>query len=79
MNNKLRVLIIGATGMLGNVVSRVFNEGAKFDAIGTVRSMHAARILPEDVRGKLAVLDNIEDTDKLIELVGSFKPDVVIT
>ncbi len=78
MNNKLRVLIIGATGMLGNAVLRVFNESAKFDAIGTVRSMHAARFLPEHVRGKLTVLDNIEDTDKLIALFGSFKPNVVI-
>ena len=78
MNNKLRVIVIGATGMLGNAVLRVFKEDGNFNVIGTVRSMHAARFLSEDVRRNLVVLDNIEDTDQLIELVGTFKPNVVI-
>ena len=37
MNNKKRILILGATGMLGNTVFNYFSKISRFTTLGTIR------------------------------------------
>lgn len=72
---KTRVLIVGATGMLGSAMLRLFNDSAGFATMGTARS---ARALPERLRE--GVIEDV-DCDNFDSVVGAFataRPDVVV-
>ena len=60
-----RVLVLGASGMLGNAVLRLFADSAGYDARGTVRSPASARQLPEALRQRLETGVDVENPDSL--------------
>lgn len=72
------VLVLGASGMLGNSVVRFFAESDGFDVFGTVRSDRARRLLPSSVQERLIAGVDVENVDSLIDLFGQVRPDVVI-
>ena len=43
-NNSQKVLVLGASGMLGNAVLRTFADSVNYIAIGTVRSEKSAQL-----------------------------------
>lgn len=73
-----RVLILGATGMLGSTVFRYFSRSEGFEAFGTSRSARAAARLPEALRNSLISGIAAEDFDSLANAMAIAKPDVVI-
>lgn len=74
----VKVLVLGASGMLGNAVLRVFAESRGFEAFGTVRSSRSAKLLPPAVQPHLIVGVDVENTDSLLTVFGKVQPDVVI-
>ena len=75
---KTKILVLGASGMLGNAVLRVFAESDGFDAFGTVRSNRALRLLPPLVEQRLISGVDVENMDSLLAVFGQVKPDVVV-
>lgn len=75
---KTRVLVLGATGMLGNAVLRLFAQSAGFEVMGSARSTHALRLLPPDLSGRLVCGVDVENGDSLTGLFARARPDVVI-
>jgi dTDP-4-dehydrorhamnose reductase len=73
-----RVLVLGASGMLGNAVLRLFAGSEGFDARGTVRSPAAARQLAADLRGHLEIGVDVENPDSLAGVLAKVRPDTVI-
>lgn len=81
MSNQARqtkVLVLGASGMLGNAVLRVFAESEGFTVSGTVRSNRALRLLPLSVQECLIPGVDVENVDSLLSVFGQVQPDVVI-
>ena len=74
----VRVLVLGASGMLGNAVLRVFAESRGFETFGTVRSNRSAKLLPLVVQPHLIVGVDVESVDSLLAVFGKVQPDVVI-
>lgn len=73
-----KVLILGASGMLGSAALRVFAESGEFEVIGSIRS-HASRALfPVDLQKHLVVAGDVENQDALTRLFQSVRPQVVI-
>jgi dTDP-4-dehydrorhamnose reductase len=72
------VLVLGASGMLGNAVFRFFSCSRGHVATGTVRSSSALNLLPEELRGRIVNGVEIYDLDGLTRLFERVKPDVVI-
>lgn len=72
------VLILGASGMLGNAMLRLFSKSDGYSALGTVRSTHAMRLLPEPLRASLIFGVDVENFDSLSRGIAAAKPDVVI-
>lgn len=72
------VLVLGASGMLGNAMLRLFSQSEGHRALGTVRSSRAMRLLPEDLRDSLIVGVDVENFDSLSRGIAAAKPDVVI-
>ena len=73
-----KVLVLGATGMLGNAMLRVFAASPGFVAAGSARSAAGVRALPEAVRGLVRTGVDVENPDALARLLGSVRPQVVI-
>lgn len=73
-----RVLVLGATGMLGNAVLRLFAESDGFEVRGTVRSPSSSRALPLSVRDATLPGVDVEQFDTVVDAFGRFAPDVVV-
>lgn len=74
----MKVLILGASGMLGNAMIRVMAANADLEVIGTLRSDGARRFFAPDLRATLVSGVDALDQDSLIRLFSQTRPDVVI-
>lgn len=77
-NKPLRVLVLGATGMLGNAAYRVLSEADDAQVFGTVRSVVAQRFFIPELASRLVVVGNLEDHNTLERLFDMVKPQVVV-
>ena len=79
MSNKhVQVLVLGASGMLGNAVLRLFAQSPGFKVCGSVRSGRALQLLPDTLQRNIFSGIDVENLDSLMRLFASVKPDVVI-
>ena len=74
----MRVLILGASGMLGSAAYKVFGEAEQFEVIGALRSPAARRALPEDGRRRLRIGVDVENFDSVIRAFADVRPDLVL-
>ncbi|WP_439878156.1 dTDP-4-dehydrorhamnose reductase family protein [Pseudomonas prosekii] len=74
----MRVLVLGATGMLGSAVFKVLSSDPALSVIGTVRNAKAIEGFDPAVRGNLVAGVDVLDQDSLITAFGQSKPDVVV-
>lgn len=72
-----KILVLGATGLLGNMVFRVLAEGG-VDVRGTARSRDAARFFTHELVGRLVSAGNLEDPHQLASVLDTVAPDVVV-
>ena len=75
---KSDILVIGATGLLGNMVFRLLSERGDFNLFGTVRKESAINYFSPGLRDRLIVVKDLTSLKELQELLGTIKPDVVI-
>lgn len=78
MDKETKVLVLGATGMLGNAVLRMFAQSSGYEVVGSARSTSALRLFPADLAGRLICGVDVENMDSLISLFTTVRPDVVI-
>lgn len=77
-SNQTTVLVLGASGMLGNAVLRFFAQSEGFRAVGSARSGAAVRKLPAELRSHVMAGVDVESIDSLTRLFGEVRPQVVI-
>lgn len=73
-----RIVVFGANGMLGNAVLRMMAADPAHETIGIVRSESAARSLSAVSTARIVASGNIENSDVLVALFESLRPDVVV-
>ena len=73
-----RVLIIGATGMLGNACFRTFDASPGFEAWGTIRSASSRRRFAADSGERLIAGVDIESSDAIMKACAQAKPAILI-
>jgi len=78
MTKKTKVLVIGASGMLGNAVLRLFAEDDTLDVAGSARSAGFLARLPESLRPRIVCGIDVDNADSLARLFATARPDVVI-
>lgn len=74
----MNILVLGASGMLGNAVLRLFAQSPGYQIFGSVRSSGALRLLPKGLHTNLITGVDAENSDSLVSLFASVHPDVVI-
>lgn len=75
---KTSLLVLGASGMLGNAMLRVFAQSTEFSAMGSVRSAGVLRHLPKELHDNLVCGVDVENIDSLTGLFAHLRPDAVI-
>ena len=74
----MKVLVLGASGMLGNAAFRLFAESDGFDVVGTVRGERSRKLFSESLQSALISGVDVENIDSLMRVFGDTKPDLVI-
>jgi dTDP-4-dehydrorhamnose reductase len=77
-NQPTRVLVLGASGMLGNAVFRLFAQSPSFLTMGSLRSNNLLRYLAKDLHDRVICGVDVENFDSLTGLFAKSRPDVVI-
>jgi len=78
MSPAVKVLVLGAAGMLGHTVFRYFARDARFAVTGTVRSADSCALLPAELRGALRDGVDVDQWSTIERAFGEVRPDVVI-
>jgi len=76
--NPPKVLVLGASGMLGNAIFRFFSNSPDHLAFGSTRTSSHNRLFPEETRANLVTLTDAENHDALAALFAEVGPDVVV-
>jgi dTDP-4-dehydrorhamnose reductase len=74
----MKVLVIGASGMIGSTMLRVLSERKDWNIFGTVRDGSVKRFFPTSIGARLVQDINVEYSDSLIRVIDQVRPDVVI-
>lgn len=74
----MRVLVIGASGMLGNAVFRVLSEKDEWKVYGTIRSADAKKFFDPFIQERLLRIEDILSQDELVKIFTKVRPDIVI-
>jgi dTDP-4-dehydrorhamnose reductase len=74
----MKVLVLGATGMLGNAMLRLLADSPHLQVTGSARTHAGVRSLPEALRARVHCGVDVENPDALARLLDSVRPQTVI-
>lgn len=74
----MKVLILGASGMLGSATFREFSADARYETWGTLRSGALRERFSPESRARLITGVDATDQDALVSLLARVRPDAVI-
>jgi dTDP-4-dehydrorhamnose reductase len=77
-SERKRILVLGATGMLGHAVLRYFVERGEHSVVGSVRSQSRARRLSSALQPHVVSGIDVENFDSLSLAFADVRPNVVI-
>lgn len=74
----MNILVLGASGMLGNAMMRVLGENINFNVYGTVRAESSKRFFKAEISEKLITNIDVENEMSILNAFLVAKPEVVI-
>jgi dTDP-4-dehydrorhamnose reductase len=74
----MRILVLGASGMLGSAVFNVLSCNTTDRVYGSVRTSDGMRLFVPDLADRLVHVQDLEDHDQLAQLFNVITPDVVV-
>lgn len=77
-NSKTRVLVLGASGMLGSTLFRAFSRNLQFETFGSLREASAKRYFVPELHDALIPNVHLDGESGLLTAFAVAKPDVVI-
>jgi dTDP-4-dehydrorhamnose reductase len=75
---KLKVLVLGASGMLGSTVLRFLARTEDYAVVGSARTSQALTLLPPNLSDRIICGVDADNLDSLARLFATVRPDVVI-
>lgn len=74
----MRVLVLGATGMLGHAVFMELAKDPNHETFATLRGDSGRRFFGEPLKARLVVGVDVNDLNSVVGVLGRLRPDVVI-
>ena len=74
----MRILVVGASGMIGSAAIRVLAEKTGWEVFGTVRSESLKHFFLPHISERIVAGIDVNDHDCLIDIMGRIRPDVTV-
>jgi dTDP-4-dehydrorhamnose reductase len=74
----VNILVLGATGLLGNAMFRSMSKASGARVHGTIRKEAARGLFPQEDAGRLIIVDDVEKPAAIARLFDAVHPNVVI-
>lgn len=74
----MKILVLGASGMLGNALFKVLSKNNDYDVYASTRNNLKKSFFPSQLTSKIIEGIDLENIDMLSSLLAQVKPDVVI-
>ena len=74
----MKVLVIGASGMIGSTVLRVLSEQNGWEVFGTVRDDSVKRFFSASIGERLRAGVDVEHQNSLVRILDQVRPNVVV-
>jgi dTDP-4-dehydrorhamnose reductase len=74
----VKVLILGASGMIGSTVFRLLSENKQYETFGTVRDGRVSQYFPASMGKQLIEDIDVENHDSLVRVLEKARPDMVV-
>ena len=74
----MKVLVVGASGMIGSTVMRVLSEKSDWQVFGTVRDASVKRFFSVAIGECLVAGVDVERQDLLVKVLDQIRPEVVV-
>ncbi len=74
----MRILVLGASGMLGNAMLRVLAQGRRHEVFGSARSAWVKKYFPTELADNIITGVDVENTDVLGRLFAQVRPEAVV-
>lgn len=74
----MKVLVIGASGMIGSTIIRIISENKNWSVFGTVRSASFKKFFESEIANNLISNIDVTNSDSLLSIFEKIRPDVVI-
>lgn len=74
----MKVLVVGASGMIGSTVLRVLSENKDWEVYGTVRDASVKRFFSVAIGERLQADIDVEHSDHLVKVLDRIRPDIVV-
>ncbi len=74
----MKILVVGASGMIGSTVLRVVSEKKDWAVFGALRNRSAKRFFAPAIAERLVDGVDVEYSDALMKVLDAIRPDVVI-
>lgn len=78
VNPPKRVLVIGATGMLGSAIYRILSDNSQMKVFGTIRNLDNRRYFEDKFREMLIQNIDIRNEESIFQAFSVARPEVVI-
>jgi len=74
----LKVLVLGASGMIGSAMISVLSDLSDYEVWGTVRDEKVKKFFSSSISNNLKINVNLEKNDILLKMLKQISPDVII-
>lgn len=74
----MRILVLGASGMIGSTMLRVLSEKNDWVVFGTVRNEGVKRFFPASIGERMRAGVDVEQQDSLVRILDQIRPEVVV-
>lgn len=74
----MKVLVVGASGMIGSTVLRVLSEKKDWQVFGSVRDASVKHFFSQAIGERLLAGVDVEYPDSLVRVLDQIRPDVVV-
>ena len=74
----MKVLVLGASGMIGSAMISVLSDRSDYEAWGTVRGERVKQFFSTSISNNLEVDVDLENHDVLLRVLKQVCPDVIV-
>ena len=74
----MKILVVGASGMIGSTVLRVMSENKDWEVFGTIRNVSVKHFFSAAIAERLVNGVDVEYPDALMKVLDAIRPNVVI-